>query len=128
MQNYKRVLSDGSQWGITINYKIQNEPLGIPNAINLADDFLRGEPVILILGDNFFHGSELITKLRNSHTEDGARIFIHSVRYPENYGVVNLDEENKVIDIEEKPKYPKSNYAITGLYFLIVQFWKDPKV
>lgn len=117
LPNFQRVLLDGNQWGININYEIQNEPLGIPNAINLADSFLGNEPVVVILGDNFFHGSELISKLRNSYTTDGARIFIHSVKYPNNYGVANLDKENNIIEIEEKPKNPKSNYVVTGIYF-----------
>ena len=117
LQSFKNLLSDGNHLGINISYKIQDQPLGVIDAFLLAEDFIENNPVILILGDNFFHGSELIAKLQKSHTVKGATIYVHFVKEPSRYGVVEFDKNNKVIRITEKPKNPKSNYVITGIYF-----------
>lgn len=117
LPNFLSILSDGSHLGIRITYEIQNEPLGIPHALLLADKFIGNDPVVLILGDNFFHGSELIFKLKNAHTEKGATIFVHNVKEPKRYGVAEFNEDNLITKITEKPKNSKSKFAITGLYF-----------
>ena len=117
LPNFLSILSDGSHLGIRITYEIQNEPLGIPHALLLADKFIGNDPVVLILGDNFFHGSELIFKLKNAHTEKGATIFVHKVKEPKRYGVAEFNEDNLITKITEKPKNSKSKFAITGLYF-----------
>ncbi len=116
-QNFYAILSDGKQIGLNISYEVQDQPLGIPHAFLLAEKFIGNDPVILILGDNFFHGSELISKLQKAYTTDGARIFVHAVKEPGRYGVAEFNKDKKIERITEKPKYPKSNYAITGIYF-----------
>jgi glucose-1-phosphate thymidylyltransferase len=111
-------LNDGSQWGITLQYAIQPEPKGLAQAFIIGEDFIKSDPVCLILGDNIFFGHRLPEQIqRASKRTKGATIFGYYVRNPQRYGVVNFDEEGKVIDIEEKPAQPKSNYAVTGLYF-----------
>jgi len=116
---FKRVLGDGSQFGIRLTYKIQPNPDGLAQAFILAEDFLNGAPSALILGDNIFFGhglSELLTT--SNDTSSGATIFGYHVNDPERYGVVSIDDSGMVDTIVEKPKNPKSNYAVTGLYFL----------
>ncbi|MDP3372007.1 MAG: glucose-1-phosphate thymidylyltransferase RfbA [Candidatus Paracaedibacteraceae bacterium] len=115
---YKALLQDGKQWGISISYAIQNQPKGIADAFLIGEKFLDGHSCCLILGDNIFYGHGLTGLLKESATlVKGAKIFAYTVKDPERYGVVDIDEDFKVISIEEKPKDPKSNLAITGLYF-----------
>lgn len=115
---YRRLLSDGSQWGLQIEYAVQPEPRGLADAFIIGKDFLKGEKVCLILGDNIFFGHGLPDILRDAAShEEGAVIFAYSVRDPERYGVVDFDEHGRVISLEEKPQKPASNYAVPGIYF-----------
>jgi len=117
LEIYKNLLGDGSQWGIKFTYKIQSEPNGLAQAFCIGEDFINGENVTLILGDNIFWGHGLSNLLDNAKKKNnGAHIFGYYVNDPERYGVVEFDENQKVVSIEEKPKVPKSNYAIVGLY------------
>ncbi|MEL6473943.1 MAG: glucose-1-phosphate thymidylyltransferase RfbA [Pseudomonadota bacterium] len=117
-EQFRALLGDGSQWGIALTYAEQAVPAGLAQALIIAEDFLEGGPSALILGDNIFYGDGLTEHLRDSATlTDGARIFGYRVTDPERYGVVEFDAEGRVISIEEKPPNPKSNYAVTGLYF-----------
>jgi glucose-1-phosphate thymidylyltransferase len=114
---FQRLLKDGSAWGINISYAIQQEPQGIAQAFIIGADFIAQEPVCLILGDNIFYGNHLASLLRNSLSlHQGATLFGYQVKDPQRYGVVEFNAEGKVIHIEEKPKEPKSNVAVTGLY------------
>ena len=113
-----KLLGDGSKYGIKINYAIQNKPEGIAQAFIIGKKFIEESNVALILGDNLFHGDNLINQLKNSfNLEDGASIFAYPVSDPERYGVVEFNSLGKALSIEEKPKKPKSKFAITGLYF-----------
>jgi glucose-1-phosphate thymidylyltransferase len=115
---FQRLLGDGSQWGMSIEYIEQNEPRGLADAFLLGQDFIGSDSVCLILGDNIFYGTGLPRILRESALlTSGAIIFAYPVRDPERYGVIELDDDDQVISLEEKPKYPKSNYAIPGIYF-----------
>lgn len=117
-KQFKRLLNDGAQWGISLQYAIQPEPKGLAQAFIIGEDFIKSDPVCLILGDNIFFGHRLPEQIQKaSKRTKGATIFGYYVRSPKRYGVVNFDEKGKVIDIEEKPAKPKSNYAVTGLYF-----------
>lgn len=117
-KQFKRLLNDGAQWGISLQYAIQPEPKGLAQAFIIGEDFIKSDPVCLILGDNIFFGHRLPEQIQKaSKRAKGATIFGYYVRSPKRYGVVNFDEKGKVIDIEEKPAKPKSNYAVTGLYF-----------
>ncbi len=117
LANYKKLLGDGSSFGIKLQYKIQKKPDGIASAINLGRKFIGKSNVCLILGDNIFHGQGLAEKLENAiKRKSGATIFGYQVKDPERYGVVEFKNE-KVKSIYEKPKHPKSNFAVTGLYF-----------
>ena len=117
-ENFKELLGDGSQFGITIEYKIQSKPEGIAQAFLIAEDFIENATVSLILGDNLFHGDFLVNRLQKSYElNEGASIFAYSVVDPERYGVVEFDSKGIAYNIEEKPKHPKSKFAITGLYF-----------
>jgi glucose-1-phosphate thymidylyltransferase len=119
LPQYKRVLGDGSQWGITLNYTEQPSPDGLAQAFILAEDFLDGAPSALILGDNIFFGHGLPEVLAAADTKQiGATVFGYHVNDPERYGVVGFDNFGNVNSIIEKPKEPVSNYAITGLYFV----------
>jgi len=116
---FKKLLGNGSQWGINLNYKIQPSPDGLAQAFILAEKFLNGSPSTLILGDNIFFGHGLPELLKTAHMQvSGATVFCYHVSNPESYGVVDYDNNGKVQRIIEKPKDPPSNYAITGLYFL----------
>ena len=118
LDSFKRLLNDGSQWGIKIKYKCQNNPDGIAQALLLAEEFLEGSPICLILGDNLFYGDDLSLKLKKANQlNKGGTIFAYQVSDPCRYGIVQFDEKLKVKSIEEKPLNPKSNYAITGIYF-----------
>lgn len=115
---FERLFGNGDRFGMTIKYAIQEEPKGIADAFNIAESFLDGAPVALILGDNLIHGNDLISYLINANkSDDGAHIFAYRVNDPNRYGIVEFDQTNKVISIEEKPKKPKSKYAIIGLYY-----------
>lgn len=112
---FEALLGDGSRWGITINYKVQPEPKGIAQAFLVGEEFIANQPVCLILGDNIFYGKMNLDKIV-SEFQGGARVFGYQVHDPERYGVVEFDREGTVLSIEEKPKLPKSHYAVPGLY------------
>ncbi len=115
-QSFKRLLGNGSQWGLKIEYAIQKKPEGLAQSFHIASKFLDKSPVILILGDNFFHGQGFSKKLQ-AIKNNGATVFAYPVNDPQRYGVPGFDSKGNVISLEEKPRNPKSNYAITGLYF-----------
>ncbi len=118
IDNFQRLLGDGEEWGISIKYKIQDKPNGIAEALIIAEEFLDRSSSALILGDNLFYGQNLISLLKNANRqESGATIFAYNVSDPERFGIVNFDSEFNALDIQEKPINPKSNYAVTGLYF-----------
>ena len=113
-----RLLGDGSQWGLTLHYAEQPEPKGIAQAFIIGEQFIGGDPVCLILGDNIFYGGNLRPTLREAaQLQNGAIVFGYAVRDPQRYGVVEFDKDSKVVSIEEKPENPKSKFAVTGLYF-----------
>lgn len=115
---FEELLGDGSQWGINIQYAVQSAPDGLPQAFIIGEEFLSDGPSALVLGDNIFYGHELQDLLHSAHErESGATVFAYHVRDPERYGVAEFDRNGKVISLEEKPENPKSNYAVTGLYF-----------
>ena len=115
---FQRLLGDGSRWGMTIEYAIQPSPDGLAQAFLIGADFLAGRPAALVLGDNLFHGHDLVPQLRSSNAQGpGATVFAYPVSDPERYGVAEFDASGKVLSLEEKPKQPKSRYAVTGLYF-----------
>ena len=115
---FQTLLRDGSQFGIHLRYQVQAKPEGIAQAFLLGEKFLGGNPCALVLGDNIFYGHDLAKDLQQSAKKiDGARVFAYPVHDPERYGVVEFDASGKALSIEEKPKKPKSRYAVTGLYF-----------
>ena len=115
---FERLLGDGSRWGMTIEYAVQPAPDGLAQAFLIGADFLAGSPAALVLGDNLFHGHDLVPQLKNSNYQThGALVFVYPVSDPERYGVAEFDTSGRVLSIEEKPKKPKSRYAVTGLYF-----------
>jgi len=115
---YRRLLSDGSQWGMKFEYAEQPKPEGLAQAFLIGEGFLNGDSACLVLGDNIFYGSSIPTKLRTAAAlEKGAVIFAYEVNDPERYGVVTFDDTGRVISLEEKPQQPKSNYAVPGIYF-----------
>ncbi len=111
------LLGDGSQFGIYLKYKCQEKPKGIGQAFTIAEEFINKSPVCLILGDNIFYGQGLKSILRNISRSPNPTIFAYHVSDPKRYGIVSFSKNKEVLDIEEKPKFPKSNFAITGLYF-----------
>jgi glucose-1-phosphate thymidylyltransferase len=116
--HFEALLNDGSQWGINIQYCIQSSPDGIAQAFILGESFIGNHNSTLVLGDNIFYGHDFYQLLLNAgNREDGATIFTYHVQDPERYGVAEFDKTNKVISLEEKPLKPKSNFAVTGLYF-----------
>ena len=118
IDNFKKVLGDGSDIGVKFSYAIQEVPKGIAESFIIAEDFIQNEPVALILGDNIFHGFGFSSMLKEvGKRTKGATVFGYQVQDPERFGVVEFDKDNKAVSIEEKPKNPKSNYAVTGLYF-----------
>ena len=115
---FRELLGDGSQWGISIQYTVQPSPDGLAQAFLLGESFINKQPSTLILGDNLFYGHELVKQLQSAHSQAvGATIFAYQVQDPERYGVVEFDEKQQVISLEEKPKKPRSSFAVTGLYF-----------
>tara|TARA_A100001388_G_C28727150_1_gene479555 strand:- start:323 stop:1231 length:909 start_codon:yes stop_codon:yes gene_type:complete len=115
---FKRILKDGSQWGISITYEIQPSPDGLAQSLIIGESFINKSPITLILGDNLFYGHDLISKLNRADEDTkNSTIFAYSVKDPERYGVVDFDDYFKAISIEEKPSKPKSNQIVTGLYF-----------
>jgi glucose-1-phosphate thymidylyltransferase len=115
---YKKLLGDGSRLGLSFTYKIQEEPRGLADAFIIGEEFLGGDSVCLILGDNVFYGQDLTRILyRAKESAKGAVIFAYPVKDAHNFGVVEFDTNNKVISLEEKPRNPKSNFAVPGLYF-----------
>jgi glucose-1-phosphate thymidylyltransferase len=115
---FQKLLGDGSQWGISLSYAVQPSPGGLAQAFVIGEDFIGGQSVSLILGDNIFYGHGLARQLRSAaKRESSATIFAYHVKDPERYGVVHFDADGKAVDIEEKPQKPKSSYAVTGLYF-----------
>lgn len=118
LPHFERLLGDGSKFGLRLSYAVQPKPEGIAQALIIAEPFLGGSPCALILGDNLFYGSGLQAFLERSWVESGALIFGYPVHDPERYGVVEIDKESgKVLSLEEKPRVPKSSYAVPGLYF-----------
>jgi len=114
---FRRLLRDGSQWGIKIRYATQPRPAGIAQALVLGEEFIGDDSVCLILGDNIFYGHGLPEQLRSAvRANKGATVFGYYVSDPERYGVLSFDDQGRVLDIEEKPREPKSQYAVTGLY------------
>ncbi len=120
INNFKKLLGDGSQFGVKFTYKIQNSPDGIAQALIIGEDFIKNEPCALILGDNIFYGPGFTGALKDAtkNAKKGyATIFAHQVKTPERFGIVEFDKKNNIKKITEKPVRPKTNYAVTGLYF-----------
>jgi glucose-1-phosphate thymidylyltransferase len=112
------LLKDGQQWGMNIQYAVQPQPDGLAQAFIIGKDFINGDPSALVLGDNLFYGHDLVKLLSSAHEQtSGASVFAYHVQDPERYGVVDFDAHKRALSIEEKPKSPKSNFAVTGLYF-----------
>ena len=125
---FQTLLGDGSQFGIQLQYKVQPKPEGIAQAFLLGEIFLGASPCALVLGDNIFYGHDLAKDLRDAATNKrGARVFAYPVHDPERYGVVEFDNAGRALSIEEKPRHPKSRYAVTGLYFYDDQVVKIAK-
>jgi len=117
-EQFTRLLGDGSQWGMNIQFEVQAKPEGLAQAFVIGKDFIGGDPSALILGDNIFYGHDLEGLLKSAdENEKGATVFAYHVTDPERYGVVEFDSDKRALSIEEKPESPKSNYAVTGLYF-----------
>lgn len=115
---FQQLLGDGSQWGLSLQYVVQPSPDGLAQAFILGEKFLNGAPSALVLGDNIFYGHEFSKLLQDANAKTtGASVFAYHVQDPERYGVVEFDANGRAMSIEEKPKQPKSNYAVTGLYF-----------
>jgi len=115
---FESLLGDGSQWGVNFKYKVQPSPDGLAQAFLLGEEFIGDDPSALILGDNIFYGHDLQELLKSANQRDkGATVFAYHVQDPERYGVAEFDDNNQVISLEEKPTNPKSNFAVTGLYF-----------
>ena len=117
LNKFKCILNDGSSLGIKITYEVQEKPEGLAQAFLIAEDFLAGNPSIMILGDNLFYGQGFVNQLKKAYIRENSTIFAYPVSDPERYGIVDFSKDGKVKSIEEKPSKPKSKYAITGLYF-----------
>lgn len=130
-ESFQTLLGNGSQWGIKISYKVQPSPDGLAQAFIIGEEFINGEGCALILGDNIFYGHDLSRLVKNAtQKEDGATVFAYYVKDPERYGIVEFDKNRKAISLEEKPEKPKSNFAVTGLYFYdknVVEYAKSIK-
>lgn len=130
-ENFRTLLGDGSQWGIKISYKVQPSPDGLAQAFIIGEEFIDGEGCALILGDNIFYGHDLSRLVKiATQKDDGATVFAYYVKDPKRYGIVEFDKNRKAISLEEKPEKPKSNFAVTGLYFYdknVVEYAKSIK-
>lgn len=130
-ESFQTLLGDGSQWGIKISYKVQPSPDGLAQAFIIGEEFINGEGCALILGDNIFYGHDLSKLVKNAtQKDDGATVFAYYVKDPERYGIVEFNKNHKAISLEEKPEKPKSNFAVTGLYFYdknVVEYAKSIK-
>lgn len=130
-ESFRALLGDGAQWGINISYKVQPSPDGLAQAFIIGEEFINGEGCALILGDNIFYGHDLSKLVKNAtQKDDGATVFAYYVKDPERYGIVEFDKNRKAISLEEKPEKPKSNFAVTGLYFYdknVVEYAKSIK-
>ncbi len=127
---FEQLLGDGSQWGIKLCYATQDSPDGLAQAFLIGEKFLAGSPACLILGDNLYYGNGFTSLLKSAQTGIGATVFAYQVADPERYGVVEFDSAHKALSLEEKPQFPKSNFAVTGLYFYdknIVEYAKQVK-
>lgn len=131
MPSFQRLLGDGSNFGVSLNYAVQPSPDGLAQAFLIGEEFLAGSPAALVLGDNIFYGQHFSDKLSSASTRgEGGTVFGYHVSDPERFGVVEFDDEGRALSIEEKPEKPKSNYAVTGLYFYddqIVDIAKEVK-
>ena len=114
---FQRLLGDGSQWGINLEYAVQPKPEGLAQAFIIGEEFIGDDKVALVLGDNIFYGAALDDSLRACTDPDGGIVFAYKVSDPERYGVVEFDDQNQAVSIEEKPVQPKSNFAVVGIYF-----------
>lgn len=114
---FQRLLGDGSQWGLELSYEVQPSPDGLAQAFIIGEEFIGDDDVALVLGDNIFDGQALGKALKDCSQPDGGTVFAYEVADPQRYGVVEFDRDNKAMSIEEKPRNPKSNYAVVGLYF-----------
>lgn len=120
LPNFERLLGDGSQFGIHLSYKVQPSPDGLAQAFLIGEEFIGNEPCAMVLGDNIYYGngfSHILERAAKTAEDGGATIFGYYVNDPERFGIVEFDEDGKVLSVEEKPQHPKSNYCITGLYF-----------
>ena len=127
---FEQLLGNGSQWGINLQYAVQESPDGLAQAFLIGEEFLSGSPACLILGDNIFYGNGITTLLKQAKISSGASVFAYHVSDPARFGVVEFDGNKKAISLEEKPSVPKSNYAVTGLYFYdenVVEYAKTIK-
>ncbi|MCX6557531.1 MAG: glucose-1-phosphate thymidylyltransferase RfbA [Candidatus Aminicenantes bacterium] len=122
LPRFKALLGDGGQLGARFSYRVQEQPRGLADAFLVGEEFIAAEPVCLVLGDNIFYGHGLTDLLKKAAAQEGATIFAYAVKDPENYGVVEMDNNGKALSIEEKPRQPHSNLAVVGLYFY------DPQV
>ena len=128
LPQFEHLLGDGSKWGLKLSYTAQPSPDGLAQAFILGEEFIGNDPSALILGDNIFYGHDLQELLQSAHQRDiGATVFAYHVHDPERYGVAEFDDHNQVISLEEKPAQPKSNFAVTGLYFYDEQVVKLAK-
>lgn len=117
IDGFRRLLGDGSRFGVNFNYSVQESPDGLAQALIIGDEFLDGQPSCLVLGDNIFYGAGLSNVVQAASSSSRSTVFGYYVNDPERYGVAEFDSEGKVVTLEEKPENPKSNYAVTGLYF-----------
>jgi glucose-1-phosphate thymidylyltransferase len=118
LPRFQQLLGDGSKWGMSFSYAVQPSPDGLAQAYIIGADFVAGKPSALVLGDNLFYGHDLVLRLQNAaQRQAGATVFAYQVSDPQNYGVVNFDEQMNALSIQEKPIAPQSNWAVTGLYF-----------
>ena len=118
LPRFEQLLGDGARWGLKLSYAVQPTPGGLPQAFIIGREFLGGDSCAMVLGDNIFYGNELSSSLQQAARDtSGATIFAYPVNDPERYGVVEFDSGGRAVSVEEKPKHPKSRYAVTGLYF-----------